>query len=63
MPARRVHVDVCAADGGPELMLAAEPIEDVRADDLCCGDEPSLRFVADNGAILPPRDAQFPAAN
>ena len=61
VPTRREHVEMCADDAGSELVLAAEPIEHLRADDLCCGDAPSLRVVAENGAILPPRDAHFPA--
>lgn len=62
-PTQRTSVDVCHADSGTDLLLAALPLEHVVADDACCGDAPSLRFVPADGAIVPPRDAHFPQTN
>ena len=60
-PTQRVAVDVCHAEGADDLMLADEPLEHVVADDACCGDAPSLRYIPADGSIVAPRDAQFPA--
>ena len=62
---RKVAVQVCRADGAnpPELLLATDPIEHVKADDLCCGDSPSLRFVPKDSSIVAPRDKSFPQRN
>jgi hypothetical protein len=62
---RPVDLQACRAEGDPaalptELLLAPEPIEHVIADDNCCQESPSLRFVSADGTIVEPRDHRFP---
>lgn len=61
VPTQKLSVDVCHAEGATDLLLADEPLEHVVADDGCCGDEPSLRFVPADRSIVAPRDPSFPA--
>jgi hypothetical protein len=65
VPTRRIAMQVCHLEGNanaapPELLLAAEPIEHLIADDNCCKESPSLRLVPADGGIAAPRDKNFP---
>ncbi|HEY4059662.1 MAG TPA: hypothetical protein VGM39_23770 [Kofleriaceae bacterium] len=71
VPTHSLPVQVCTraaeqpseADAPAELWLADVPIEHVIADDACCTEDPSVRRIAKDGALVSPRNATFPTSD